>query len=354
MFLDLERRMRFSRYFRCLAILLGFIPIGSPVHGYNLFGPYPWGDDGTTYYNKWGDIFTPGSPGGTITWSIMPDGTTIDPAFNDPNISGVSSLNAIMNGLGYQQALGAIERSLAQWSAAANIYFVQVPDSGAPFHGATATYPNTGHIRLGAFPINAGIGAVGYAPPPNGGNLEGDVLLNANSTFFFDNGAEGELIDVFNDFESLVIHELGHAIGLAHSDAQSVMSVNYDIYKYVNRLLDPDDVAAAQFLYGPALQADFDHDGAVDGDDLATWKTGFGATVGVTPAIGDADRNGQIDGADFLVWQRESQASPSGAVAGTAVPEPPTVALLSSALGGALVNHRRRRSMDRRSLNNAQ
>lgn len=335
-------------------MLLVNVAFADVARGYNLFGPYPWGDEGLTYYNKWGDIFTPDSHGGTITWSIMPDGTTIDPAFNDPNISGVSSLNAIMNGLGYEQALSAIERSLAQWSAAANIYFEQVPDSGAPFHGTTATYPNTGHIRLGAFPINAGIGAVGYAPPPNGGNLEGDVLLNANSTFFFDNGAEGELIDVFNDFESLVIHELGHAIGLAHSDAQSVMSVNYDVYKYVNRLLDPDDVAAAQFLYGPALQADFDHDNVVDGDDLAIWKTGFGSTVGVTPAMGDADRNGQIDGADFLVWQRESQSGPAVTVAAAAVPEPSTAALLISAIGGALGNHRRLRSLERRSFNSAQ
>ena len=36
----------------------------------------------------------------------MPDGTTIDPAFNDPNFSGVSSLNAIMNGLGYDAIVG--------------------------------------------------------------------------------------------------------------------------------------------------------------------------------------------------------------------------------------------------------
>ncbi len=318
-----------------MAVLSALLSFLAPAHGYNLFGPYPWGGSGTTYYNKWGDIFTPGSPGGTITWSIMPDGTTIDPAFNDPNITGVSSLNAIMNGLGYSQAIAAIERSFAQWSAAANISFVQVPDSGAPFHGATATYPNTGQIRLGAFPINAGIGAVGYAPPPNGGNLEGDVLLNANSTFFFDDGAEGELIDVFNDFEGLVLHELGHAIGLAHSDAQSVMSVNYDVYKYVNRILDTDDLAAAQFLYGPALLADFDHDNVVDDDDLAIWKTGFGIFSNVTQAMGDANRNGQIDGADFLIWQRE--ATIAAAPPSTAIPEPSTITILVAGLALFLV-----------------
>lgn len=322
--------MRFRPLFRQLAIIFAVCGPVSPAVGYNLFGPYPWGDDGTTYYNKWGDIFTPGSPGGTITWSIMPDGTTIDPAFNDPNITGVSNLNAIMTGLGYEQSLAAIERSLAQWSAAANIYFVQVPDSGEPFHGANATSPHTGQIRLGAFAINASIGAVGYAPPPNGGNLEGDVLLNSNSTFFFDDGAEGELIDVFNDFEGLVLHELGHAIGLDHSGAQSVMSVDYEIYKYVNRILDPDDVAAAQFLYGPALKADFNHDNVVDGDDLAVWITGFGVSSSVSQSTGDANADGHVDGADFLVWQRELAPVAGGAM--LSVPEPSAIFLMLTAV----------------------
>jgi hypothetical protein len=328
--------MSFQRRLVSLAMLLVSAAFSRTADAYNLFGPYPWGNEGLTYYNKWGDIFTPGAHGGTITWSIMPDGTTIDPAFDDPNISGVSNLNAIMNGLGYDQALAAIERSLAQWSSAANIYFERVPDSGLPFHATSAVPPSTGHIRLGAFPINAGIGAVGYAPPPNGGTLEGDVLLNSNSTFFFDNGVEGELIDLFNDFEGLILHELGHAIGLDHSDAQSVMSVNYDIYKYVNRILDPDDVAAARFLYGPALAADFDQNSVVDGNDLAIWKTGFGATSNVTPTMGDADRNGRIDGADFLIWQRE--ASPSTAVA--VIPEPST-AILALGLLAAFGSRRR-------------
>ncbi|QDT72148.1 matrixin family metalloprotease [Lacipirellula limnantheis] len=328
--------MNLSRHFRHAVMLMFGLACGTqPAHGYNLFGPYPWGNEGLTYYNKWGDIFTPGSSGGTITWSIMPDGTTIDPAFSDPNITGVSTLNALMTSLGYDQALAAIERSLAQWSSAANIYFVRVPDSGVPFHSPGATPPDTGQIRLGAFAINAGIGAVGYAPPPNGGTLEGDVLLNSNSTFFFDDGAEGELIDVFNDFEGLILHELGHAMGLAHSDAQSVMSVNYDIFKYVNRILDPDDVAAVQFLYGPALRADFNHDNVVDDDDLAIWKTGFGTTLAVDPMTGDADGNGAIDGADLLVWQRESSTGAGTSTAVATVPEGSALTLALVAAGVA-------------------
>jgi hypothetical protein len=298
-----------------------------PARAYNLFGPYPWGTEGEIYYSKWGDFHHAGAHGGTITWSIMPDGTTIDPSFTDANYSGTSSMVSIMNGLGYSQSLAAIERAFDRWSVAANIYFEQVPDSGSPFNSAAAAPPDTGTIRLGAFPIaNFGGGAVGFAPHPNGfTSLEGDILLNANSTFFFDDGAEGDLIDVFNDFESLIQHETGHAVGLDHSDTQSVMSVNFEIYKHVNRELDADDVAAVQFLYGPALAADFDHDNDVDGQDLAEWKSGYGTADGGGQVEGDADRDGDVDGGDFLAWQRELGGAAAPAAA--SVPEPAALQL---------------------------
>jgi hypothetical protein len=332
--------------YRLLLLLIASLcgVAGTPLasQAYNLFGPYPWGED-QTYYLKWGDIFQSGSAGGTITWSLMPDGTTIDPAFTDPNISGTSSLTAIMNGLGYAEAFKAIQRAFDRWSAVANIYFEQAPDSGVPFHSVDAVAPNTGAIRLGAFPINAGIGAVGYAPPPNGGTLEGDVLLNASSTFFFDDGAEGELIDVFNDFEGLLVHEIGHAIGLAHSDVCSVMSVDFECYKYVNRELDPDDIAAAQFLYGPALSADFDRDNDVDGQDLAAWATGFGAASGAERSDGDADRDGDVDGADFLLVQQETSGAATINTLWAGVPEPAGLSLASGMAGAWMVLWRRRR-----------
>jgi hypothetical protein len=305
-----------------VALGMGVWTPSEPAAAYNLFGPYPWGTEGEIYYSKWGDFHHAGAHGGTITWSIMPDGTTIDPSFTNPDITGTSSLVSIMNGLGYDQALAAIQRAFDRWSAAANIYFEQVPDSGVPFNSTAATMPNTGVIRLGAFPIaNFNGGAVGYAPHPNGfTSLEGDVLLNANSTFFFDDGAEGELIDVFNDFESLIQHETGHAVGLDHSGSQSVMSVDFEIYKYINRELDPDDVAGVQFLYGPALAADFDHDNDVDEQDLAEWSTGFGSPAGAAPEDGDSDGDGDVDGSDFLTWQRELGSGAPPLVAN--VPEP--------------------------------
>lgn len=300
---------------------------GGRVAAYNLFGPYPWGDE-ATYYNKWGDIFTPGSTGGTITWSIMPDGTTIDPSWSDPNITGTSSLEAIMTGLGHAQALATIERVLDKWSAVANIYFVQVPDSGAPFSSTAAQSPDTGQIRFGAFSIAGFVGGVGFAPPPNGGSLEGDVLLNADNTFFFDPGGEGDPIQIFNDFESLLLHEAGHALGMAHSDVCSVMSIEFECFQYVNRELDPDDIAGIQFLYGAALAADFDRDNATTGDDLGIWSANFGAAGGAAKSTGDATGDGAVDGRDFLVWQREFVVTPIA----TVVPEPAAATLAALAL----------------------
>ena len=67
------------------------------------------------------------------------------------------------------------------------------------------------------------------------------------------------------------------------------------------------------------LTADFDHDGIVDGDDLAGWTGG----VGDGDAY-DADGDGDSDGNDFLAWQQQFGASSFVAAppAASAIPEP--------------------------------
>ena len=75
----------------------------------------------------------------------------------------------------------------------------------------------------------------------------------------------------------------------------------------------------------PPFDADFDEDRDVDGNDLALWKTGIGASGSATHMQSDADGDLDVDGADFLVWQRQFG---SFATAAAAVAEPTTLGLL--------------------------
>jgi hypothetical protein len=89
-------------------------------------------------------------------------------------------------------------------------------------------------------------------------------------------------------------------------------------------------------LAGPALAADFNDDGFVNGLDLTTWKGAFGST-----AAGDANNDGVTNGADFLIWQREFTGAPASSAVG-AVPEPASIALLGVAFGGLAALRRRK------------
>lgn len=129
-------------------------------------------------------------------------------------------------------------------------------DAGLPINDPGALPPATGQIRIGVFAFAAGGGVVGFAPLPNGGNGAGDVLFDANSFYQFAPGNEGDPYSTQfapNDFPSLLLHELGHAIGLAHPSFDGscpVMQIDPACLGRINRALDPDDRAGAQFLYG--------------------------------------------------------------------------------------------------------
>jgi hypothetical protein len=79
-----------------------------------------------------------------------------------------------------------------------------------------------------------------------------------------------------------------------------------------------------------AAAGDFNLDGAVDGDDLVRWRSGFGEN-GAAFSDGDNDRDGDVDGHDFLAWQR-ALSNASAVPAQTAVPEP-----MAGALGAILL-----------------
>ena len=223
---------------------------------------FPFDSGGETLYLKWGDNHA-GTPGGTVTWSLVPAGVAGDAGYCDVACPG-SSVATIMvetaPGAGFvSQSLADLEPyiliALQRWSAVTGIVFVKVSDSGLPINDPGAAPAASGHIRFAVFAFGGGGGAVGYAPPPNGGTGAGDVLLDANSFFQIAPGAEGEAFDqrfAPNDLPGLLLHELGHAVGLAHPAFDGtcpVMQVDTSCQGVINRILDTDDIDSARFLY---------------------------------------------------------------------------------------------------------
>jgi hypothetical protein len=91
------------------------------------------------------------------------------------------------------------------------------------------------------------------------------------------------------------------------------------------------------------IPGDFNGDQTIDGEDLAIWKSNFGANSGsATSAMGDADANGRVDGADFLIWQRHFTATSSASTAG-AIPEPGALLLAFPAIAACVLAARRLR-----------
>ncbi len=268
---------------------------------------------------------------------------------------------------------------------------------------------NIGTLGIG------GPGGYGYSSQPNGGGFtSGEISqINAINDAFEDDVVHREETSGFarwggaitfdsagtnwhynhntappggaNDFFSVAIHELGHALGLGASDEwsdfvfggffsgpnatseygsnppvagsghwqSSTMSRVYGTNTPQEAAMDPEittgtrkrftqlDAAAAVDIgweinlaplptYNPA---DFNEDTFVNGSDLTLWRSAFDVS-----AIGDADGDSDTDGQDFLIWQRQIGAT-SLSSASSPVPEP-RAALLALIAGAAL---RRRR-----------
>jgi hypothetical protein len=101
-------------------------------------------------------------------------------------------------------------------------------------------------------------------------------------------------------------------------------------------------LAPSQFLFAsaaPALDADFNNSGLVDGQDFVIWQRNVGKPGG--NALGDADGNGLINGADLTAWKsRYGMPMASGATA--PVPEPGAAALAFGMMAAGVARGRQR------------
>ncbi|MFM7131293.1 MAG: matrixin family metalloprotease [bacterium] len=190
--------------------------------------------------NQWSDK-------SLITYSIPSDGVFW--------YSGVNQMNSVLSsqlGSDWQKVVAEV---FDKWTRSADIDIAQVPDKGGDgdYQAASQGASQFGDIRIGGFSFNENplrVLAMTSSPPPDGWTRAGDVQINLDNNWT-DGGAY--------DFRTVLLHELGHSLGLDHvSDTGSIM---FDRYAGVRRDLQTCDIEGIQAIYGHRREDSFTRSG---------------------------------------------------------------------------------------------
>ena len=173
----------------------------------------------------------------TVTWSFA----TVTYASDIPNGRAFSS--SVTDAT--EQAV--VRAAFAEWQSVSGVQFVEQTDS--------VTQTGAADIRVGFGALSAGveIGETDYLTTAGGSRLAPDVVIRlqdpgvqslttVNGVLTY-SGTSSQLYQI-------VLHEIGHALGLAHDNADQ-NAVMYPVSTPSNRDLDSEDIAGIQSLYGP-------------------------------------------------------------------------------------------------------
>lgn len=231
----------------------------------------------------------------------------------------------------------SIQNAFRTWQAVTRLYFIEVCNANAADIVILWGEGNHGDN----FPFDGGGTAQGnvlahaFFPPPNAGALAGDM--------HFDDFEVWTNLARINglpsiDLESVALHEIGHSLGLNHTNV--IGSVMEAVYNGSRRNLGNDDIAGMRSVYGTNIDfingptticqtAIFGINEALPQGFIVTWTTssplvtvaqngtnatltnsGFTGTLVVTATINN--------GCGLLVFNRTIQATaqPSGNVIG--------------------------------------
>ncbi len=195
-----------------------------------------------------------GTPG-YFTWSIMRSDLGFEGYENHFGLRTVE-FGSLLGTSSQSEEIAAISSALAKWSTVCGLTAVGPLADGEVNGGAPESMGgHLGDMRFGAVRGGFGGNFLGHAYQPGnesiygaGGSIAGDIHMNTLYQFIDDPNHIYQGGREF-DFETVMLHEIGHSLGLAHSEVPG--SVMYGDYTGARRELRPDDIAGIQYIYGP-------------------------------------------------------------------------------------------------------
>jgi len=224
--------------------------IVAPAQAYTYFShPTAWDPGANTA--RVGGFPSPGA----ANWSIMGAGIGADPLSGDFGHTGLTAdITALgVPAFGTAAAYAAVfDAALDVWASASDFTNLgEIPDAGADAGALESSGGHLADIRIAAWEIaSPSVLAHAYQPGTEtifgpGGTIAGDTHFDIDRDWIddpHDVSGNGKY-----DLFTVALHEFGHALGLGHSVAGTVMAPTY---AGAMRSLSADDAAGISSIYG--------------------------------------------------------------------------------------------------------